>query len=38
MEVVAYGNAVVAKLLREDGVIEESLGVELLRGRFPPER
>jgi hypothetical protein len=38
MEVVAYGNAVVAKLLREHGVVEESLGVELLRGRFPAER
>ena len=38
MEVVAYGNAVVAKLLREHGVVEEPLGVELFRGRFPPER
>src|SRR4029077_11805882 len=35
MEVVAYGNAVVAELLREHGVVEEPLGVELLRGRFP---
>src|SRR5207245_9593261 len=38
MEVVADGNAVVAKLLREHGVVEESLGVELLRRRFPAER
>jgi hypothetical protein len=38
MEVVAYGNAVEAKLLREHGVVEEPLRVELLRGRFPAER
>jgi len=38
MEVVAYGDAVVAKLLREYGVIEEPLGVELFRRRFPAER
>jgi hypothetical protein len=37
MEVIAYGDAVEAKLLREYGVVEEALRVELLRGRFPAE-
>jgi hypothetical protein len=38
VEVVAYGDAVEAELLREDGVVEEALRVELLRRRFPAER
>ena len=38
VEVIAHRDAVEAELLGEHGVIEERLGVELFRRRFPAER